>query len=103
MHVRAICSINMAADCAFSLIGVLSMIGSLHPAMTATLLAVAIEIADFNTLAGPVLPVDGDVVFLHNHSPDGWHGRGGFSPMPLMPWLRVYRNLPIDTVVSVMP
>ena len=44
------------------------MIGPLHAAMTATLLAIRIEIADFHALAITVLPIDRNIVFVHDYT-----------------------------------
>lgn len=44
------------------------MIGPLHAAMTATLLAMRIEIADFHALATTLLPIDRNIVFVHDYT-----------------------------------
>jgi len=51
MHISSICSIYIAAVSAFSLVSVLSIIGPQHSTMTATLLAIGIEIPDFDAFA----------------------------------------------------
>jgi hypothetical protein len=65
MHISSICSIYIAAISAFSLVSVLAMIGPRHSTMTATLLAIRIEIADFNVFAVSFLPFDVKINLIH--------------------------------------
>ena len=65
VHVGSICSIHMAADCAFGLVRVLFVIGPRNAAMTTTLLPVGIQIADFDSLATAILPINWSIDFIH--------------------------------------
>jgi hypothetical protein len=66
MHIRSICSIYIAAASALSLVSVLAMISPRHSTMTTTLLAIKIEIADFDAFAVSFLPFDvRKINFIH--------------------------------------
>ena len=68
VHVRPIGSIYIATEGTFGLVCILSMIGPWHSAMTATLLPVKIEVADFDGLAAAILPFNLNIGFVHTDS-----------------------------------
>ena len=65
VHVGSICSIHIATDGTFGLVRILPMIGPRHSAMTAALLAVRIQVADFYGLAAAFLPLNLHIDVVH--------------------------------------
>ena len=65
MHVGSICTIHKATDGTFGLVCILIMIGPSYSAMTTSLLAVKIEIADFDTLTTAIMPFNLRIGFVH--------------------------------------
>jgi len=65
VHVGSICSIHIATDGTFGLVRILPMIGPRHSAMTAALLAVRIQVADFYGLAAAFLPLNLHIGVVH--------------------------------------
>jgi hypothetical protein len=64
-HVGSICSIHIATDGTFGLVRILPMIGPRHSAMTAALLAVRIQVADFYGLAAAFMPLNLHIGVVH--------------------------------------
>ena len=65
VHVRSICPIHIATDGTFGLVCILSMIGPRYSAITATLLAVRIEVTDFDGLTAAIQPFNLNIGFIH--------------------------------------
>ena len=65
VHVGSICSIHIATDGTFGLVRILPMIGPRHSAMTAALLAVRIQVADFYGFAAAFLPLNLYIGVVH--------------------------------------
>lgn len=65
VHVGSICSIHIATDGTFGLVRILPMIGPRHSAMTAALLAVRIQVADFYGLAAAFLSLNLVIGVVH--------------------------------------
>jgi hypothetical protein len=69
VHVSSICPIHKATDGTFGLVCILIMIGTRYSAMTAALLAVKIEIANFDALTSAIMPLNLRIGIFHiNHS-----------------------------------
>jgi len=65
VHVSSICSIHIATNGTLGLVRILSMIGPRNAAMTAVLLAVGIQVADFYGLAATFLPFNLYIDVVH--------------------------------------
>ena len=65
VHVGPVCSVHIPTNGAFGLICILPMIGPGHFAMTAALLAVRIEVANFYGLTAAFLPLNLHIGFVH--------------------------------------
>ncbi len=65
MHVGSICSIHIATDGTLGLVSILPMIVPWNAAMTAALLAVRIQVADFYGLAAAFLPLNWHIDVVH--------------------------------------
>ncbi len=65
IHVGPICSIHIATNGTFGFVCILPMIGSLKSAMTAALLAVRVEVANFHGLTAAVLPLNLHIGLVH--------------------------------------
>ena len=65
VHVGSICSIHIATDGTLGLVRILPMIGPRNAAMTAALLAVRIQVADFYGLAAAFLPFNLHIDVVH--------------------------------------
>jgi hypothetical protein len=65
VNIRTVCSINVTADGTFDLVCILSMIGPRHPTMTATLLAVTIEVTDLDGITNSILLFDRHIYVVH--------------------------------------
>ena len=65
VNVGSICSIHIATICTFGFVRILRTVGYRHSAMSAALLTMRIEIADFFGLAAAILPFNLYIGFVH--------------------------------------
>ncbi len=65
VHVGSICSIHIATDGTLGLVRILPMIGPRNAAMTAALLVVRIQVADFYRLVAAFLPLNLHIDAVH--------------------------------------
>jgi hypothetical protein len=71
MHVRSVCSVHIATVSAFGFEGILAKISPRNSTMTATLLSMRIEVANFESLPTTILPFNMNISFFHAYySPD---------------------------------